>query len=324
MAKREVCCVVCEEQYSYQRTPHNLECGHTYCSQCLEQVLNRQRRCPECRAFIRAATSADLPVSYALLRLCSSSSTSGRTRQRSSSLPITQKSSQPDAGLCGEHGSLFLLRCRSCQVWVCQDCQTLNHPDCKVVPVVQALDQAKETSTQLAQSALFKLSRLEERMASGKSLLDVEWRKHMENISRLRAQIVDEKKALDGIKWKTNEMDKFGKELHTWSTIVKAVNTHLSQDQSPQEAMLAIQMSSDCLRSVVLSTEEVEHHLQPLLPGPKLPKIPNLKPARDLPQTPYSDSQSRLMNDIMNNSALSRRYPSQSRGSHHLSDCLTQ
>ncbi|XP_071551514.1 uncharacterized protein [Panulirus ornatus] len=324
MANREVCCVVCEEQYSYNRTPHNLDCGHTYCNQCLDQVLGRQRRCPECRAFIRAATSADLPVSYALLRLCSSSTSNIRTRHRSSSLPLTHSGSQPDAGLCSEHGSLLLLRCQTCQVWACQECQTENHPECKLLPVVRALDEARETSTQLARSALLKLSRLEEKMASGKSLLDLEWRKHVEKISCLRAQIVDEKKALDGIKLKTNEMDKFGKELDAWGTIVKAINTHLVSDQSPQEAMLAIQMSSDYLRSVVLSTEEVEQHLQPFLPGPKLPKIPSINTGRDLLHTQHSDSQNRMMNDIMNNSTVPRRYSSQTRGGHHLSDCLMQ
>ena len=45
---KNVCeCTICCDVY---RTPHLTKCGHSFCLDCITEVINRQHLCPECRA----------------------------------------------------------------------------------------------------------------------------------------------------------------------------------------------------------------------------------------------------------------------------------
>ncbi len=40
-------CPICFNVY---QDPHLTKCGHTFCKECISEVINRQHLCPECRA----------------------------------------------------------------------------------------------------------------------------------------------------------------------------------------------------------------------------------------------------------------------------------
>ncbi|XP_069164189.1 uncharacterized protein [Procambarus clarkii] len=61
-------CSVCFNDYDdNQLRPRNLPCGHTFCSQCIDNAIkNGQLSCPSCRAEHTATASTQFPISYAV------------------------------------------------------------------------------------------------------------------------------------------------------------------------------------------------------------------------------------------------------------------
>ena len=53
-------CVICCDTF---KEPLLTKCGHTFCKLCIEEVVNRQKLCPECRAPL---TLQDLTRNYQL------------------------------------------------------------------------------------------------------------------------------------------------------------------------------------------------------------------------------------------------------------------
>nr|XP_045595445.1 tripartite motif-containing protein 59-like [Procambarus clarkii] len=61
-------CSVCYNDYDdNQLRPRTLPCGHTFCSQCIDNAIeNGQLTCPSCRAEHAATAATQFPISYAV------------------------------------------------------------------------------------------------------------------------------------------------------------------------------------------------------------------------------------------------------------------
>nr|XP_045615124.1 tripartite motif containing 13-like [Procambarus clarkii] len=61
-------CSVCFNDYDdNQLRPRTLPCGHTFCSQCIDNAIkNGQLTCPSCRAEHAATAATQFPISYAV------------------------------------------------------------------------------------------------------------------------------------------------------------------------------------------------------------------------------------------------------------------
>ncbi|XP_069193729.1 tripartite motif-containing protein 59-like [Procambarus clarkii] len=61
-------CSVCYNDYDdNQLRPRTLPCGHTFCSQCIDNAIeNGQMTCPSCRAQHAATAATQFPISYAV------------------------------------------------------------------------------------------------------------------------------------------------------------------------------------------------------------------------------------------------------------------
>ncbi|XP_069193470.1 tripartite motif-containing protein 59-like [Procambarus clarkii] len=61
-------CSVCYNDYDdNQLRPRTLPCGHTFCSQCVDNAIkNGQLTCPSCRAEHAATAATQFPISYAV------------------------------------------------------------------------------------------------------------------------------------------------------------------------------------------------------------------------------------------------------------------
>nr|XP_053644880.1 tripartite motif-containing protein 59-like [Cherax quadricarinatus] len=59
-------CKVCFNNYDEElRRPRTLLCGHTFCSQCIEDTIkNAQLTCPSCRAEHSATDATQFPINY--------------------------------------------------------------------------------------------------------------------------------------------------------------------------------------------------------------------------------------------------------------------
>ncbi|XP_069192999.1 tripartite motif-containing protein 59-like [Procambarus clarkii] len=64
-------CSVCYNDYDdNQLRPRTLPCGHTFCSQCIDNAIkNGQLTCPSCRVQHAATAATQFPISYAVLAL---------------------------------------------------------------------------------------------------------------------------------------------------------------------------------------------------------------------------------------------------------------
>ncbi|XP_069192080.1 tripartite motif-containing protein 59-like [Procambarus clarkii] len=61
-------CSVCYNDYDdNQLRPRTLPCGHTFCSQCIDNAIkNGQLTCPSCRGQHAATAATQFPISYAV------------------------------------------------------------------------------------------------------------------------------------------------------------------------------------------------------------------------------------------------------------------
>nr|XP_053644925.1 tripartite motif-containing protein 59-like [Cherax quadricarinatus] len=61
-------CKVCFNNYDEElQRPRTLPCGHTFCSQCIEDTIkNAQLTCPSCRAEHSATDATQFPISYTM------------------------------------------------------------------------------------------------------------------------------------------------------------------------------------------------------------------------------------------------------------------
>ncbi|XP_066982990.1 uncharacterized protein [Macrobrachium rosenbergii] len=60
-------CQLCCEIYMKTRRPRILPCGHSYCTECLEKLLqNEGCSCPVCNSSIKASSASDFSINYAL------------------------------------------------------------------------------------------------------------------------------------------------------------------------------------------------------------------------------------------------------------------
>lgn len=83
-------CKVCLEVYDEsQRRPHNLPCGHSFCTVCIDDMLkNSSLTCPRCRAKHVASDKSHFPVAYDLEEVLSKRETTAAAAGR---MPLSRK-----------------------------------------------------------------------------------------------------------------------------------------------------------------------------------------------------------------------------------------
>ncbi|XP_037776336.1 E3 ubiquitin-protein ligase TRIM7-like [Penaeus monodon] len=148
MASRNTAiCQVCFTCYdSEAKRPKILPCGHTFCSQCLLNITERNYGsivCPLCKRKTVVTDLSQLTTNFSILDLTPddqqevqpTSKASARAEQR---LPLS-------AGICDDHGQHKLFKCKSCDKWICHVCTVLEHPldKCNIISVKKALEEMR-------------------------------------------------------------------------------------------------------------------------------------------------------------------------------------
>lgn len=249
--EEEVSCTVCDMQYEDDRTPRNLGCGHTFCSWCLDQILAKNKKCPECRMCIDAASSQDLPVSYALLRLVRSLKTLQLKKGEQSGASSQSLSvKEPNAGQCGAHGSLMFFRCQTCSVWVCRDCLVIDHrvpPHgmCEIVSFTKALTSAKKANTENIDAHRATISQLTQKLNEAKTnLLSIQ---------------KEQQEQLDKTKTTVNTVQGHMEKLELLQGSLESVDRALARAHTAEDLATATQTAEDCFNITKLQVDKVEH-----------------------------------------------------------------
>ena len=101
-------CPSCYESFDEkEKVPRNLQCGHTFCEKCLQQLQATQMyNCPICRKQQIGFKALDLPKNYIALELIQKQTDLNR-----------------EAGLCKVHTTEQLrFFCVTCSFLICPEC----------------------------------------------------------------------------------------------------------------------------------------------------------------------------------------------------------
>lgn len=266
MHNLEVTCSICDKQYSEDKTPRNLPCGHTMCTLCVDQILAKDQKCPECRVHIAASASSDLPVGYTLLRMALSLNKKFLEKpQRKQCLEEKCTAHQADAGMCDVHGSRLFFRCQTCDAWVCRDCLAVDHPEppkgsCRIVSFSNALAEAKETYTKTKCSEKMLITFMKDELSAVKSHLLLKEEEHREKVNALKEQ-------MNYIKHKTDEITMLITKLESCPDSLKVVEDCLAQAHTPKELISAAQAATNSSNYLKRIVKEVEKILKQFPPG---------------------------------------------------------
>ncbi|KAK7041981.1 hypothetical protein SK128_018293 [Halocaridina rubra] len=276
MEEVDLGCSVCQDSYSDTRIPRNLGCGHAVCTSCAEQLINSNRKCPECRRPIYAFMTSTLPVNYPLLRLARSltNRTLAPLQVPLSPSASNARTGPKDAGECAAHASRMKSRCMTCNVWVCKDCLVMDHivpPEgsCAILPLDQALEDMKKAHKENISTMLHTIQELKNMI--GKHITEVEANKRVHNnaASNLRSVLqgeLDIIQDLDSVIKKAT--DKLS-EIEGWVNSLKKCEEGIVQAHTVRELANAKLAVRDCVTTVQghVSTEH-ERFSQPsiLLP----------------------------------------------------------
>ncbi|KAG7159483.1 uncharacterized protein LOC121877402 [Homarus americanus] len=258
MEEAELGCCVCQERYDETRNPRNLGCGHSVCTPCVQEIINRNRKCPECRRPFYAATASSLPVNYPLLRLSRTLAAINLQREQAVASPTTSGTcilGQSDAGECAAHLSRMVLRCITCKVWVCQECLVMDHvvpPDgtCHILPVDQALEEMKKTHMENISTMFLTLQELKNEVANQISQLENNKRVHDDTVASLRPIVQGELDVVQDLEAKKKEaMDKIS-EVDCWVESLRETEGCIVDAATVRELANAKLAARDCLANV--------------------------------------------------------------------------
>ncbi|XP_071522285.1 uncharacterized protein [Panulirus ornatus] len=259
MEEAELGCSVCHERYDESRSPRNLGCGHSVCTSCVQEIINRNRKCPECRRPFYATMATALPVNYPLLRLSRTlaSMAQHQSQQASTGSPrhSTHTAAQLDAGECAAHISRMVLRCMTCKVWACQDCLVMDHVvppegDCEILPVDQALEEMKKAHLENISTMYHTLQELKNDVADQISQVDTNKRRHDETVSSLRPILQAELDIIQDLEAKKKEAADKMSEVDCWVQSLRETEACIMQAQTVRELANAKLAARDCVANV--------------------------------------------------------------------------
>ncbi|XP_045611126.2 nuclear factor 7, ovary [Procambarus clarkii] len=210
MEMNELTCPLCDERYTDARTPRNLGCGHTYCTFCVQQVIAKDRRCPECRLIFSCAGATDLPVNYPLLRMARGFLPSASQSASSSSAVPPLSGREMDAGQCRAHEAIMYFWCDTCRKFVCRDCLVLDHNavplgNCRILSITQAIEKIKITQLEKSTTKGQSLRDFKDSINNFISKLDGKKEKCEETQEKLRQKLQEEADKAQVIEIEKNE-----------------------------------------------------------------------------------------------------------------------
>lgn len=179
---KKLTCPICTDKF---KAPKILQCGHTFCQECLLKVFQNTSnpRCPVCNSKVaKQSQSAEaLPTNFAMKALVEDIR------------PFDRESISRSFGECPTHSEACDLYCRTCERQLCKQCVSDNHgaPDHDTSPVravvLQQTEIMKNIASELRESAQ-KLKGIEEKITASEKTCETEAEHLSEEISSSVAQ----------------------------------------------------------------------------------------------------------------------------------------
>lgn len=256
MDEEGLSCIICEEQYSDRRNPRALNCGHSFCTPCLNQLFMQNfRTCPECRAVIRNASVKTIPINYSLLRLV-------RPQGAQASKPSPKAVKEPNGGKCQAHGSIMFFWCVKCCTWVCRDCLVLDHPDpprgsCVIKAPKEAAADMVQADNQKVKVMIADIEGIIKVMESASLHVEQQKKQSENRITALKQEMSELEATVQSYTAKQQEVTKNVTDMKTWIRKLQESLVQTAKATTPEDA-------KNILSDVSLSRKDIEEQINNL------------------------------------------------------------
>lgn len=251
MEESEAGCSVCQEAYDERRRPpRNLGCGHSVCTSCVEQIIIRGRRCPECRTPFAANSATSLPINYPLLRLARVLASRGETT--TATPPPTDNYN--DAGECAAHLARLSQRCMTCRVWVCGECLLVDHNlpprgDCRVLPLRKALAVMKQADAEPLNAMCRDLQQLRQNLMGQATQLEAARKTHEATAGSLRSVLSAEQDVVQEFETRRKAVMDRVAEVDGWVGGLRQAEAAITAAGTVRQLATAKLTARDCMTS---------------------------------------------------------------------------
>ena len=155
-------CEICYDNYNAviaEKKPRMLECGHSYCTKCIDNLIRNNPRCAKCRSMINVNSSNNLPINYAIIDFLDA---------RESSSP-SEANEGSDEISCSKHenkNSKYF--CTPCNKSVCEVCALMYHDndECKISSISERRMEVKRNLVKSYKENSLEIIKIIERISS--------------------------------------------------------------------------------------------------------------------------------------------------------------
>ena len=208
MDSSELCCSICEENFEAGiKDPLMLSCGHTFCSNCLKNmVLSSQLFCPEDRSPINIKSISELPKNFSLLRM------------------LNKNTSKQDNSVCKDHKKPLEFICILDKAKVCANCALFGrHRGHEIKPIENIVSDIASKAECLME--MLQLIEQSQKIVMGdniKSRMDSLYERYCLKKVQLEAEI---REGFSQMRKKLTEMERDS--LETMNNNYKIIENHL-------------------------------------------------------------------------------------------------
>lgn len=161
-------------------------------------------------------------------------------------------------GQCKTHGSLLDLYCKTCEVWLCNECLDLVHRpppggSCVAVSADQAVDNMKICHAELFDAKLATLDHFKSELTRLLESCDNGIKEHETSIAQLSSRVLSEEMIIHGIENMRSLVMQKWKQIDKWEDVLETNARRIDQSSSAREMEEAVQKNNSAILVNVMS-----------------------------------------------------------------------
>nr|QXL99749.1 TRIM32 [Penaeus vannamei] len=258
-------CQVCFSCYdSEAKRPRILPCGHTFCSQCLLNITERNDgliACPLCKRETKVTDISQLTTNFSILDLTSQDDQEEGAQLPSKASAKAEQGPPLSAGFCEDHGQHQLFKCKSCDEWICHVCTVIEHPmsTCNVISVKKALEETRNNINAEVEQFILEQNQTFDRIGVYDKELQTLEKEYKKKSLELEHVVEQYKQAEQSVAGELIKLKKAQEEGLSKLQDLKELQIRVSKLSRIQDTDDCSQAVSQCKKSVQTWTQDILH-----------------------------------------------------------------